>query len=82
MKQKLRKSLIWAGLSLLVSCAACCAIPIFFGAGVSGLAAGVLAEFSGSGGWWIGGGVALVIAVGAAMLAVHRRRCAEAGRCE
>jgi len=69
-----------AGLGLIVACAACCALPLLMGAGLSGLLAGVAAEFGDWNGWMVGGSVAALLAIGAAtVMARRRRRRAQAG---
>jgi formate hydrogenlyase subunit 3/multisubunit Na+/H+ antiporter MnhD subunit len=85
MTQKFRKTIFWAALMLLIACAACCAIPIFIGAGAAAVAAGLLAEFAGINTWIVAGVVVIVVAVVAtiaAVIAVHRRRCLESGECD
>ncbi len=78
---RMRQKIV-AGMVFLVGCAACCALPILAGAGASGLAAGVVSELKGWSGWLIGLGVAMLVALTAAALIVHRRRCDQKGGCD
>jgi len=69
-----KKRIALGAVTMIVACAACCALPIFLTGGIAAVLGGLAAEFAQLNGWIVGLAIAaLVVGAGAWWLGRKRR---------